>query len=43
MITIDTYMKMAKTPVVVPGPYCSRRNIAIPPEEGYAFDSFTYE
>ena len=40
-MTIDTYMKMANTPVAVPGPYSSRRNMATPPEEGYAFDSFT--
>ncbi len=41
LMTIDTYMNMAKTPVAVPRPYISRRNMATPPEEGSALDSFT--
>jgi len=40
-MTIDTYIKRAKTPVAVPRPYASLRNMATPPEEGNALDSFT--
>src|SRR5665811_1799239 len=43
LITIEAYMKIANTPVAVPGPYISRRNMAIPPDEGNASESLTYE
>ena len=43
LITIDTYMNKANTPVVVPSPYSSLRNIATPPDEGNALDILTYE
>ena len=34
-------MNNEKTPVAMPSPYSSFRNMAIPPEDGIEFESFT--
>ncbi len=41
LMTMETYMNMANTPVVVPSPYSSLRNMATPPEDGKALESLT--